>query len=547
MRNRAPERFPWQGTAEIRDNPATRLFGKRFFSDQSVLEFLAEFLAVVHCPKKLGGDELRTSLPDWAYLSGWPEGEPLQYRPPIRLNVKLLAFLGASPVDTRHGVHLKQYRALAARLAGKIEASEDHQEVAAWLEDLLRGYQGAGANRTWCAQTFFPIASSLLTRETIWAMSRARKYNPANWDSVLADSADYFPIKRNFLAKGGELLYLGLCNALRAPAAGLAEFTGRLRASDPECLTTEEMDPAKLHLALEEGLSALDGAHTRGLNALVEWVENLDEDTHQAVNAGRGREGWLQTEWCPRESWPEGYLFAVELKRVLQAVLDPVSRVELLMTGCALQVLRSLCAQSARYADVGRTDWPLGYTWMVAPPEVAQRAERQAAQRNLQAVARIIYEALRDPALAADTERDRYTAAEGVDSAVDSKYGHKLFVSLGKRLGLIAPRTGRGAKLVMTDGILRYLVLALLRPGERCTYDSFVRRLQLHYGIVVEGEAWQAGLQWSGLPLARAPQGGNGSWLANSLRAGGFLTELSDACSMVRNIYAPEGDEGVAR
>ena len=41
----------------------------------------------------------------------------------------------------------------------------------------------------------------------------------------------------------------------------------------------------------------------------------------------------------------------------------------------------------------------------------------------------------------------------------------------------------------MTDSLLRYLVTVLLRPGERCTYEDFLEKLYLHYGIAVEGEA----------------------------------------------------------
>ncbi len=43
--------------------------------------------------------------------------------------------------------------------------------------------------------------------------------------------------------------------------------------------------------------------------------------------------------------WAEGYLFAVELARICRANIDPIERIELLTVGCALQVLRSLCAQ----------------------------------------------------------------------------------------------------------------------------------------------------------------------------------------------------------
>ena len=78
----------------------------------------------------------------------------------------------------------------------------------------------------------------------------------------------------------------------------------------------------------------------------------------------------------------------------------------------------------------------------------------------------------------------------------------------------------------MTDSLLRYLVTVLLRPGERCTYDDFLGKLYLHYGIAVEGEALTDSLSWSDLPAVQLEKD---AWLTEMLRAGGFLTELSDA------------------
>jgi hypothetical protein len=80
-------------------------------------------------------------------------------------------------------------------------------------------------------------------------------------------------------------------------------------------------------------------------------------------------------------------------------------------------------------------------------------------------------------------------------------------------------------------------VLVLLKPREHCTYDEFQRRLYHHYGIAVEGEELTDAVLWSNLPANSSMQPQDGSWLAEMLRAGGFLNELSDACSIVRNTF----------
>lgn len=529
-------------------NPAIRLFGKRFISEQSALELLAEFMAVVLCEKRIGGSApVCDPLPSLTDLRQLGEGQPLHYRPPIKLNLKLFGLLTASRVDTRHDAHHEQYRRLVSLLTTKIRTNEgDPEAPVEWFEDLLRGFQGAGFNRAWCAQTFFPVSSSLLAQETLWNESVARREPVTSWADAVRQFHKYFSVSRHrFLARGGEVLYLQLCNALTVDGQRAGQFIEALRAAHREGLSDEETDLGRLRTSLGLGLARLKGNHTAAFDRLLDTIENLDPQTTRAIQASEERDGgWLTCGWCPQDSWKEGYLFAVELNRVLGASLDPVDRLELLITGCALQVLRSLCAQSARYIDSAASGSPLGYAWLFTPLEGASRQTRLASQRNLQTVQGLIQRALRIDELRRNAAGHPQKTEQALYREADTQYGHKLFLSLGKKLGLITPRRGPGARLVMTDGVLRYLVLALLRPHERCTYEDFLRRLYLHYGIAVEGDALASAAEWSGLPVNSSIQPRGESWLAASLRAGGFLTELSDACSIVRNTYGAAGSQG---
>jgi len=524
----------------------------RFIVDQGALELLAEFLAVLCSDKRIeGGQTLAGPLPDLSVLSAWPHGAHLQYQVQTKLNLKLFSFLSASRLDGRHPAHIAHYQRLAKRLQDCVDAADGTPaQTVDWLEELLRGFQGAGLTRAWCAQTFFPISTALLTRETIWGVSAARREKVTDWDQLLDNHALFFSTtRRDFLARGGELLYLQLCNALRTDTTMLGAFVDRLRSVEQASISAAEADPSQLWECLNAGFEALGRPQSPAFDRLIDLIENLDPETHRALNQADGRDqGWLSCEWCPEEGWPEGYLFAVELARVLQATLDPVERIEVLTTGCCLQVLRSLSAQSARYAGLPLTGAPLGYCWLFAPAEGASRPLRLASQRNLQVVLGRIQKALRAPALEANAHGDT-KPVETLYREADSKYGHKLFLALGKRLGLIIPKRGAGARFAMTEDVLRYLVLALLRPGERCTYDSFLNRLYLHYGIAIEGDLLSEAARWSDLPPTASIQPGRGSWPADALRAGGFLVQLSDACAVVRNTYAPDerSNEGGGR
>ncbi len=513
-------------------NPGIRLFGRRFIKEQTTVEYLAEFLALVFSDKKIcdNGNKISTPLPSLDILHNWPNNNQLKYTLPVKLNLKLFSFLSSSRVDSRHDVHKDHFEVIVNKLSSKINTSMGSKEdVVDWLEQFLRGYHGAGANRTWCAQTFFPISSSLLTRETIWNVSKAK--NLQTWYESIENFHTYYSIsRRDFLSRGGELLYLQLCNMFTIK-------TSEIKAFFPQIMfNSEETDLVSLHRSLQERLAKLDGDHTASFDALVDFIDSLDRETQKLTNKTDDR---LSCRWCPSDSWPEGYLFAVELNRLLGAVLDPVEKLEFLLTGCALQVLRSLCAQSMRYSRVKREGLggALGYAWLFSHPYTPTRQQRLVSQRNLQVVQAKIQQALRINGLLENAERSPDKTKERLYREADDRYGHKLFLSLGKRMGIISPYTGPGARFIITDNLLRFLVTVIIPPGERCAYEEFLVRLYFHYGIAVEGEALINSLLWSELPANTSVQPVKGSWFAEMLRAGGFLTELSDACAIVCNTF----------
>ncbi|MCR4440642.1 MAG: hypothetical protein QHH10_00330 [Peptococcaceae bacterium] len=530
-----PQPFPKIDVSEDY-NPAIRLYGHRFIKEQTILEYAAEFLSVVFSPKWIGKNLVNSPLPTREELDNWPVNLPLKYKPPIKLNLKLFAFLGASRIDGRHEVHKQHFKELIDLLNNSIRSNQERtQEVIECLQEFLRGFQGAGLNRAWCAQAFYPISASLLTKETIWNESKAKNCAPDDWFSTISTNDRfifyYSTNKRDFMARGGELLYLQLCNVFRTDEAKLHDM-----ASQYEFPPTEA-DIQQLYQDLCQGLSRLNGVLPSPFDKLVDFIENLDIETHRMTNKTNKNEKkqMIECEWCPEDSWPEGYLFAVELKRLMDSTLDPTERLNLFMTGCVLQVLRSICAQSVRYAGISnKCKCPLGYSWIftVANPTTQQR---NLSQHNLQAIQVLIQKSLWNEDLQENAKRSANKTKSELYKEAESRYAFKLLISLGKKLGIIIPYKGtRGVRFVMTQGLLRYLVVALLQPGERITYKDFLDRLYLHYGIAVEGEQLEDALQWSGLPPLNVTQK---MVLNDMLQTGGFLTQLSDYWSIVRNPF----------
>lgn len=539
-------------------NPAVQLFGRRFFADQTIAELLVELLLVIASRKRIGTDQMPVDcvLPPMAVLREWPQGQSLKYAPSARLNLKLFAFLGASKLDTRHVTHRQHYRQLLSALSAPdrlaVSGTADRIEVLRTLENLFLGFQGVGGSRTWCAQTFVPFCREVLAAETLWNETQASRDGVDSWTEVASRFLHFFSLGRHrFLARGGELLYLQICNALRQPLQNIDAWCSEMGVP----LGPEERDPEVLHGALEEAITSLLSACPETVRKLATFIDSgVEKETAVRTDYDGGTPRFTACGWCPTESWQEGLLFAVELLRLCRAAIDPIERLDLMETACAMQLLRSLCAQSAR-----NTDWALqrpqnagalGFAWVLSDPEGRNTVLKQISRRSVNAVQRMIHDALRHPdILDVLAEQKRQDEANGrawdegrVYREADGRYGHKLFLTVAKRIGLIVPKRGAGARFVLNDRILRCAVLSLVPPGRRLTYDTFKRLLFLHFGIAVDDDRIGGACEWAGTRRLSTLGGNTDEWLVSMLDAAGMLIRLSDSCSLVTNPFDGGGD-----
>jgi hypothetical protein len=474
-------------------------------------------------------------------LRNWPVGTPLEYAPKARLNLKLFAFLGSSKLDTRHDSHKQQYRELIKSLMQphslNISGAVDSTEVLKTLENLFLGFQSVSRQRTWCAVSFLPVAKELIAGESIWQETKAKRNHVMSWEAALPFFSHN---QQSFLARGGELLYLQMCNALRQDSAILRSWMGEAGIS----VSTTESDPEQLHAALTESIGDVFDACPDTVGKLAAFLDTgVDGKTGEYTDFKSGEPRFARCGWCPEEGWREGILFAIEFMRICRALVDPVERLDQLELICALQVLRSLCAQSARYT--ARLDGlksgagPLGYVWVLSDPAGRHPAVKQISRRNVDAVQRMIYDAVRDPGIRSSpsfTSKDEVTISK-IYAAADSGYGHKLFLSIGKRIGLIVPRRGAGARFVLNEKVLRCIVMATIRPGQRITYDSFKNLMFAHYGLAVDDTSIVRSCPWSGTSRLTTVGSESDVWLIEMLDASGMLIRLSDSCSLVTNPF----------
>jgi hypothetical protein len=155
---------------------------------------------------------------------------------------------------------------------------------------------------------------------------------------------------------------------------------------------------------------------------------------------------------------------------------------------------------------------------------------RQMAEHSFVYIEALLYRVLRSKSLISAIQPP-------VSMNEADKHGFQIFRKIGKDIGLVIPRNGKGQRFTLHQGLLRFLVAALLKPNERVRLPEFYRRVFAHYGLALTGRELLIALQWSGSEVGHHAYAvsSNTTWIEEALQQGGFLIELSDAVSMVHN------------
>ncbi|WP_176015022.1 hypothetical protein [Victivallis sp. Marseille-Q1083] len=521
-------------------NPAIQLFGRRFSSEQHPVELLSEFLLLLSSQKAIAGDNFSGYFPAWEKLQEWAY-EELSYSPKARLNLKLFTFLGASRLETRHATHRQHCQELWKKMKEKIYADDGQKDEALiLLNNLFLGFWGNGAQRTWCAQNFLPFCEGVLSGELIWNETVARKSEKLLcWQDVLDNFNSLFTQNQHrFLARGGELLFLQLNNAFHQEPVKITTWlkdTGRW-----EFLLPHEQAPKMLYDKLQGALYKFFEKTPKELNELADFIDRqADQSTANATDSIHDRQRQITCGWCPEEGWHEGYLFAIELLRILQAQTDLMETVDLLQMVCAMQLMRSLAAQSYRYRDGVSCGDGLNFRLFFSEIDESCRKRREISQNTLSDICLSIYKAIRIPQI-----KENISTLDGKQERVykeaDKTYGHKLYSRVGKSIGLIVPRRGGKARFVLTDKLLRFFVLSLV-PTQRMTLERFKQNIANHFGFVFDESALAESPDWQNRKEQLDFNAVDSQFLERMLEASGMLITLSDSCSLVKNPFCRGG------
>lgn len=499
-------------------NPAVRAFGRRFYRDQTPLEYLAEFLLCFSSDKTLPGDRRASGLPQ---LEALPQ-QSLSYWPESRLALKLFSFFASSKLETRHPAHVDRFKQLISDVEEAVDAdqAEDKHRAVMILQQLFSGFVGVAGQRTWATHSFIPASRFLLSREVDWRHSEAINHSVKTWD----EAQPYFTSgSHNFMARGGEVLFLQLWHVLRAMKAdNLSQW---LDGRYPHIHWAEV--PARVEDGLQKLLDQIDEPLAK-LGSVVEHAAAQEPPIKEL--SGSQNFGWV-----PRASCQEAALFAWELGNIVTSQQDPLRKVRVLQDLCCLHVLRSICFQAARLVgEEGQpqaADFAGGYAWITVAPQAGLGTDLgKASHASHSATEELLFKAVRSEAL---PELSAAAPTEAAPEKAD-EHGFKLFRGLGKQIGLIVPRTGP-MRFTLSSTLVEATALALIPPGERVSFDDYLWRLYRHFGIAVGAAQIEAAASTLGDGVRLAPQRNSSAWLEDELKRGGFLIPLSDATPLVES------------
>ena len=511
-------KYPLNGSCKNLENPAIRIYGNRFHSDQSLYEYLIEFLLVFSSAK----------APDGTGEMSFHSDEPLYYFVKPRNGLRRFIFFDQAkrakriPGDERANESIKKI------LLKHIEADKasEKEEFLQAVQDLFRGYAAVLKNRSWCAQTLLPLCPEMIFCEEMpndnirlkWEKgSEADRtsilkkcHGPVAAGYSIEDTFydDSFELDRhNFLARGGEVYYLHLLQVLKdAPEA------------------KDRLQSLLVNLLIDK---------SSAFSQLANWIQGTWE---KEKNIDPNHLVRRMTIGCiPAGAYLKSGKFAVEeLTRFLSNEFHPVKRVELLAKGIMLQIMRMQIEQTEEYLSRGRLPW------IIDMHSSGNKTVRKLSAQSFTRISEAIMSAINKEIInSRDPHEEEHNLTEEYRLFVKArKESLDIFKSKGKEIQCIIPLNGPDERFSISEDVIKFLVLSLVPAGGKMDLDCFLTKLYDHYSFVIGPDEYKRCQMTDELDKGLSDSfTSNKGTFQKFLKDAGFLRDLSDATSIVVNPY----------
>lgn len=508
--------FPYVDAEEYNKDPfSCQAFGKRITANQSMYEYLLEFLLIFCSVKKCdygdNGNKIyydNTKLKFHSY-DDYDHLKQIKYYANPRMGLKRFIFFNNSKREGRFSIDEQLYDEIKQIIQNDI-VSDEPEIISENLQDLLYGFSAVLKNRSWFAQSLLPLCPEIIFNESL-ANRKMREFR--------ADEDDYTEVEKkfnftqhDFMARGGEVYYLHVLQSLN--------------------------DFPNYKNNIENGLRRLLGKLPE-LSLIANFIQMQWEKEKKITP-------FLQEYKCayiPNEYRVRSEYTCIELENFLKTSINTLKKIEILSQGIILQMIRMIHIQACARAMVIHK--PL---WIV---------DMRTGNINIKTFAESSYRKMNEDITAAllkgeknidkiSTRQDKLKSLSK-DAKLKKllrdgqKESSNVIKKLGKELKLIIPARGAGERFYISEGILNFLVLSIIEPGQKMTLNKFMEKLYQHYGIVISSKQIHEYCLENNIDTSTAAYfKDNEKKFKEFVKNCGYLKELSDATSIVFNPYERE-------
>ena len=502
--------YPLNAKLENSDNPAIRIYGNRIHADQSLYEYLIEFLLVFSSPKKADGEGAMQ----------FHDSEALNYYVNPRNGFRRFVFYEQAKKTKKVPADKQAYEDIFDILTKHVDADKesDKRMFLLAVQDLFRGYAAVLKKRSWCAQSLLPLCPEMIFCEEMPNDNFRSKGVPDGWlgkpNKPVSNGCDIentfydvsFDLTRhNFLARGGEVYYLHLLQAIK----------------------NEPKKKKQLQALLYNLLTEKSG----DFSELANWIQTTWERERKLDHDLLIHE--MNMGYIPYGAYIRSGRFAVEeLTSYLSNRLHPVHRIELMAKGVMLQILRM---------QIDRTEEYLGIDRLPCIIDMRRNADRTIKQMSMESLNKVTE--------AFVSAINKYITENRQSEEVELTDEYKLFTrarresldvfkNKGKEIQCIIPSNGPSERFSLSEDIVKFLVLSLVPAGEKMSLDRFLEKLYDHYAFVIGPVEYKRCLRDDNMDVELTNSyNKNKDAFQQFLKDAGFLRDLSDATSIVVNPY----------
>lgn len=476
---------------------SSMLFGNRFNSDQTLYEYMIEFLLIYASAKS---DDLTYSK---LRFHDTTIEKNLSYWVEPRMALRRFIFYDKTRKKGTIKADEQAYQQMINIIKSKmIDLSEEQKnEYLQYIQDLFHGYAVVIKNRFWGAQALLPICPEFMMCGC--DPNQKNRKESVKWedDPITVDTKYNFD-KRNFLARGGELYYLHLLQGLE----GKSEQKKTLEYLLNDLISVQCEKISKMASFIQ-----------------YSWENEMGFDKKKLAKK-------LSLSFIPEDAYKECEKYSIEeLINFLSCKMHPINRVEILAKGIMFQVMRMMSWRVSNYLGNKKRKWIVDM--------------KGATKESVKKIAAETYSLLEADFM---TALNKIACEFNIPEDEVMKFVQKakrdsldIFRSKGKEMQCIIPNKGAFERFSLSEDIIRFLVLSLISPGQKMTMNMFLSKLYEHYGIVIGPNEYTKSLEDVDILDISLSScfAENEVAFQNFLKETGFLRELSDATSIVTNPY----------